>query len=82
MAPVTLPEPFCPMLLSYKYVSDEQRNRVIMTGERLGLLHKPFQKMHKAAVRLNWSLQRCLPLNISQLRAEGEEKCTTLTARF
>ena len=45
-------------------------------------LEKPLQQMHKAADGLHWSLQRCQPLDISQLSAEDEEKFETLTARF
>ena len=53
-----------------------------MTEEKLRLLQKQLQQMHKAANSLNWSLQRCLPLDITQLSAEDEEKFETLTARF
>ena len=53
-----------------------------MTKDKLRLLQKQLQQMHKAAAGLNWSLQRCLPLDLSQLEAEGEEKFETLTARF
>ena len=53
-----------------------------MTEDKLRLLNKQLQQMHKAAERLNWSLQRCLPLANSQLSAEDEEKFETLTARF
>lgn len=53
-----------------------------MTEEKLRLLQKQLQQMHKAANGLGWSLQRCQSLSISQLSAEDEEKFETLTARF
>ncbi|WP_281648575.1 hypothetical protein [Parendozoicomonas sp. Alg238-R29] len=53
-----------------------------MTEEKRKLLEKQLQQMHKAAEGLRWSLQRCQPLDISQLSAEDEEKFETLTARF
>ena len=40
------------------------------------------RQMHKAATNLAWSLNRCQPLDVGQLDAEGEEKFETLTARF
>ena len=53
-----------------------------MTKDKRQLLEKQLQQMHKVASGLEWSLQRCLPLTIDALDAEGEEKFETLTARF
>ena len=53
-----------------------------MTYDKLTLLQKQLQQMHKASAGLDWSLQRCLPLATQQLSAEDEEKFETLTARF
>lgn len=53
-----------------------------MTKEKLMLLKKQLQQMHKAAASLEWSLQRCRPLDSKQLSSEDEEKFETLTARF
>ncbi len=53
-----------------------------MTETKLKLLEQQLRLMHRAAKGLNWSLQRCLPLDNKHLDAEGEEKFETLTARF
>nr|MDT0251550.1 hypothetical protein [Endozoicomonas sp.] len=53
-----------------------------MTKDKRQLLERQLQQMHKAASGLEWSLQRCQPLTIDALDAEGEEKFETLTARF
>ncbi|WP_252180393.1 hypothetical protein [Endozoicomonas sp. 4G] len=53
-----------------------------MTEDKLNLLKKQLQQMQKATAGLEWSLQRCQPLDSEQLSAEDEEKFETLTARF
>ena len=53
-----------------------------MTDDKIKLLNKQLKQMHKAADGLEWSLNRCKPLDIDNLDPEGEEKFETLTARF
>ena len=53
-----------------------------MTKDKRLLLEKQLLQMNKAADGLAWSLQRCQPLVVDSLDAEGEEKFETLTARF
>ena len=53
-----------------------------MTKDKRLLLKKQLLQMNKAADGLAWSLQRCQPLSVDSLDAEGEEKFETLTARF
>ena len=53
-----------------------------MPKEKIKLLKKQLQQMHKAAAGLSWSLHRCAPLDLNNLDPEGEEKFESLTARF
>ncbi len=53
-----------------------------MNQEKAELVQQQLQSMHQAAQKLEWSYQRCQPLDVQQLENNAEERFETLTARF